>query len=278
MCQTTSPATMTTSASLTFNVSRPQSWKWVAMAAPVAARTPIATSVPHPNRRAIARTRVRSESPRRTGTTATASSSWPPTKNAMATRCSHRMPSQARPWALKLRLTAQGGRRDGARAGISRSGRRTRPRGELHLAMAIGAPEHALLCLLAVGLERAPVAHVHRECLRRRIDVMKVEVGRAPVVATRRTASAGLIQQRCPHEAVARRDPLADATAALPPVALAVADPVERCEAVAGAFAPFGRGGQRPGPASLDAASIRLSHERMFVRAPDTSECPRRDS
>src|SRR5215475_11388423 len=58
------------------------------MAAPVATSTAAATSVPAPNRRAIARNPERSI---RAGTTAAASTSCPPRKNAIATTWRNRI-------------------------------------------------------------------------------------------------------------------------------------------------------------------------------------------
>src|SRR5512133_3632788 len=81
-----------TSASLTCSVPRLQSPKCDAIAAPVASRRPSAISVPQPKRRATAC--MRGRSPRTTGTTQAARNSCPPTKNAMASRCSQRIASQ----------------------------------------------------------------------------------------------------------------------------------------------------------------------------------------
>src|SRR5918911_973531 len=62
---------------------------------PTRTTSPSATSVPCPKRRAIARSgsRSRPTAPRNAGTTAAASSSWPPTKNAIASRWSQRTAS-----------------------------------------------------------------------------------------------------------------------------------------------------------------------------------------
>src|SRR4051812_47098489 len=69
-------------------------------------------SVPNPKRRAIARSgsRSRPSAPRKAGTTAAASTSWPPTKNAMASRCSQRIASHipliiVRPMSLATPFT-----------------------------------------------------------------------------------------------------------------------------------------------------------------------------
>src|SRR4051795_10004075 len=72
----------------------------------------MAPSVPQPNRRATARSATRSP-PRSAGTTAAASISCPPTKNAIATTWTKRTASQASTgdppsagWADGRRLTA----------------------------------------------------------------------------------------------------------------------------------------------------------------------------
>src|SRR4051812_1261994 len=96
MCQTTSPATTATSASLACNTPSDQKSKCDAIAAPVTISTPIAASVPHPKRRATARVARRS-SPvaRSTGSATAARNSWPPTKKAIASRCSQSTMSQS---------------------------------------------------------------------------------------------------------------------------------------------------------------------------------------
>src|SRR5215218_7553595 len=68
------------------------------MAAPVKSSTAIATSVPSPKPRAIARSGARSAPSvrRKAGTTAAASTSCPPTKNAIAIRCVQRTASHMR--------------------------------------------------------------------------------------------------------------------------------------------------------------------------------------
>src|SRR5688500_5719878 len=65
------------------------------MAAPVASSTARSASVALPNCRATALRRSRSGERRSTGTTTAARNSWPPTKNAIASRCSQRTACQS---------------------------------------------------------------------------------------------------------------------------------------------------------------------------------------
>src|SRR6476619_3862460 len=90
MWESTSAPATTTSPSLACSVLESQKWKCDAIAAPVAISTPRAISVPQPKRRATACMRGRSS--RTTGTTQAARNSCPPTKKAIASRCSQRMP------------------------------------------------------------------------------------------------------------------------------------------------------------------------------------------
>src|SRR5436305_6730874 len=95
MCRAIRTATSAISPIFTCSVELLQRCSCDAIATPETISTPKAIAVPIQNRRAAARSASRSPAARRTGTTTAASISCPPTKNAIATRCSQSTPFQS---------------------------------------------------------------------------------------------------------------------------------------------------------------------------------------
>ena len=132
--------------------------------------------------------------------------------------------------------------------------------------MAVGAQEDALPGLSAKGLEALAAHCVDREGLRRRVDVVEVEVQRAPAVAAEGAAAAGLPEQDRPHLAMAARDRLAH-TALAPPAAAALVE-VKRNHAMTRAAPQLGRA-LAGWTTNVSDTAIGLLHEHMFACVPD---------
>jgi hypothetical protein len=146
------------------------------------------------------------------------------------------------------------------------------PRGSWHRRGCTSLPPH--------GTPRATCSsHVHLKCLARRIDMVKVEVQHASVIAAHAAGASSLVDEESPHLSVAAGDCLADATPtaiSVPSAALAVE--VKFDQAVACALAHNSRPiPERRSPPLWDERPVWTveRHEPMFAYSPDGRVPPR---
>jgi hypothetical protein len=143
--------------------------------------------------------------------------------------------------------------------------------------VAVGAHEHALERLFAVGRQRLAAAHLDLERLLGRHHMVEVQVPEQPVVAAHRATAAGLIYESALELAVAAGDRFADtATTAIPdhaPIGERVVPllPMNRTHTQNRGLARLLRSSEFP-------VRIRLGHEHMFASRPDGSGCAPSDS
>jgi hypothetical protein len=142
------------------------------------------------------------------------------------------------------------------------------------LSVAVRAHEDALLRLCTELPQTLPARNAERERFRCRVDVVKVQVDHAAVVAADGTTAAGFLDEDSLDLLQASRDSLARATLAAPPVAaLPLAAQMKGDEAMAPADPEVRSAVRSRRPTALpEQGNWCLGrHERMFARPPDVA-------